>query len=742
MKKTLSILLVCVLVLNIFIVDCKGIEDKGANIGKSSYLYDTEFSIYKGGLYEGAVRFTEDKVEIARVDARTRVKLYYNKLKPEDNRGGLNYEMLYKNINSYCEGEWKGEEIRLQNGDMYSKHITYTGKVDGKKVTAQLWAQRETGRVMDILTVDGEVIGFIRSGGTQMIIMVKKGYEKITPLVKYDDPILSPIKYGINHLGNYMVEMRDGVKLATEVYLPEGIKSNKKIPTIFIRSCYGKSEEADPFLPYVSRGYALVLQDVRGRDDSEGEFLPYYHEREDASDSIDWIVSQKWSDGNVGMWGASYLGYVVMAAAESGHPNLKAVVSEVNVGSPFIDTVRPGGAVGSFLTLGWSLAQSMGKRMDFEGKEIDANSLINIRPLKEIPKQVIGKESYQWSVWSKHYKYDDFWRHGDLTEHGHKIKAAVLLQSGWHDGDIKGVAESWRALTKHDVPNRRIVLGPWHHGLNSNRDMMDFKYGNNAIDYNFDIRILKWFDRFLKDIKNGEDKKPRATYYLDTENKWMTSDDWNPKETTSTNIYLASDGNANSRLGDGKIVSAPAKTMKDVYKYDPKNAFGSEDMMECAPIVLNELEMRNDTAIYTSKPLAEDLAIAGAMHAEFYASSSAVDTDWNVIIAEIDENGVSRKICDNAIRAEYRNGFNKPKLLTPGKVEKYRIELPYQGHVFKKGHKLRVIITSSNQYMFFPNTNTGKDPFDEPKPIIATQKIYHGTKYPSHIELPVLYGKL
>ncbi|WDV46291.1 CocE/NonD family hydrolase [Clostridiaceae bacterium M8S5] len=711
----------------------------------SIYLYNTEFSIYKAGLYEGTIRFTEDKIKRAPVDARTRVQLYYDEYKQEDALGELPYNMLYKNMKCYCEGEWKGEETRLENGDLYSKHITYTGEVDGKKVTSQLWAQRENGRVTDILTVDGEVIGFIQPGRTQMIIMVKKGYEKVTPLVKYDDPILSPIRYGVNFLGNYMVEMRDGVKLATEVYLPEGIKPDEKIPTIFIRTCYGKGDEVGRFLHFVSRGYAFVLQDVRGKDDSEGEFLPYYHERDDASDTIDWIVAQKWSDSNVGMWGASYLGYIVMSAAESGHPNLKAVVSEVNVGSPFIDTIRPGGTVGSWLTLGWSLAQSVDRRMDFdifEGKSVKTNDVINIRPIKEIPKEVIGKESYHWDVWSKHYKYDDFWRHGDLTEHGHKIKAAMLIQSGWHDGDIKGVAESWRALTKHDVPNRRIVLGPWHHGLNSNRDMMDFKYGNNAIDYDFDIRVLKWFDRFLKDIKNGEDKKPRATYYLDTENKWMTSDDWNPKETTLTNVYLASNGNANSRLGDGKIVSSPAETMEDIYKYDPKNAFGTEDMMECEPIVLNELEMRSDTVVYTSEPLTEDLAVVGAMHAEFYASSSAVDTDWNVIIAEIDEDGVSRKICDNALRAEYRKGFNNPELLTPGEVEKYRIELPYQGHVFKKGYKLRVIITSSNQYMFFPNTNTGVDPFDEPEPIIATQKIYHGTKYPSHIELPVLYGKM
>lgn len=716
---------------------------------KNKYLFDTDFAIYRSGLYDGIVRFTEKNIQFGKVDRRTRVQLYFDEYKSNNNGpdpNGPNPDLfikIYKNINLYNETKWYGDKVILENGDVFNRHITFTGEVNGKEVVSQLWAERSSQDVMDIITVDNKIVAFIRPGRTTMEILVVKGYENVTPLTKYNDTLLSKIEYGINFLGNFMVPMRDGIKLATEVYLPDGIKS--KIPSILVRTCYGKKDVINDFEHFVSRGYAVIIQDIRGRDDSEGDFLPYYHERDDGSDTIDWITSQKWSDGNVGMWGASYLGFIVMAAATSGNPNLKAIVNEVNVGSPFVDTIRPGGTVGSWLTLMWSLAQSIDKRIDFSvfsGQSVNPLDAINLRPLEEIPEKTIGKKSYHWDIWAKHYKYDDFWKHGDLTEHGHKIKSAMLVQSGWHDGDIKGVAETWEILTKYDVPNRRIVLGPWPHSLNTIRDMMDFHYGNNAIDYDFDTRILRWFDRFLKGIDNGEDKQPRATYYLDNENKWMTSEEWNPKETTITNFYLYSNGNANSCLGDGKIVFEPkTESMEDTYLCDPNNACGSIELIEQEPIICNEFEMRSDVLVYTSDELTEDLAVVGEICAEFYASSSAVDTDWCVRITDVDENGISRKIGDSIIRAEYRKGRNNLELLTPGKIEKYNLSITFCGHVFKKGHKLRVEITSTYQYFSFPNTNTGINPFEEPKPVIAIQKIYHNKKYPSHIKLPVLNEK-
>lgn len=192
-----------------------------------NYLFKTEFAIYEGGLYQGIIRFKEDKIEIAPVDKRTREPLYFNEYKACDAVGRLGYNRIHRGIAGYASAKWDNVETRLSNGDLYSQHKTYSGQVDGKNVSAQLWAQRESGDVIDIITVDGEVVAFIHPGRTGMVILVKNGYQELTPLSKYDDPILSPIKYGINFLGNFMVAMRDGIKLATEVYLPEGISDDQ-----------------------------------------------------------------------------------------------------------------------------------------------------------------------------------------------------------------------------------------------------------------------------------------------------------------------------------------------------------------------------------------------------------------------------------------------------------------------------------------------------------------------------------
>jgi putative CocE/NonD family hydrolase len=303
-----------------------------------------------------------------------------------------------------------------------------------------------------------------------------------------------------------------------------------------------------------------------------------------------------------------------------------------------------------------------------------------------------------------------------------------------------GVQETWRFLTRNDTPGRRIVLGPWPHGLNAFRDCRDLEFGDNAIDYDFDTRILRWFDLYLKGVQNGEDKKPRAIYYLIGENNWCESSDWNPAESRLVNLYISSSGHANSMFGDGKIrFSAPEEeTGFDKYTYDPEQPIGDDGHVE--PYHCNHIQLRNDCLVYDTEPLEKDVGMAGNVYAEFYAASSAVDTDFIVRVSDVDEKGIARKISDNIIRAEFRKGFDKNEPLTPGSIERYEMEMYFHAYVFKAGHKIRVDITSSNYLEFFPNTNTGIDPYLDPKPVVAVNKIYHGKAYPSHVKLPVLYG--
>ncbi|MDP5275400.1 CocE/NonD family hydrolase [Chengkuizengella axinellae] len=704
-----------------------------------TYLNSTLFHYYCAGVYEGKIQFKEENIMHAKVDKRRRTQMQENVM-PSDYKASIPFQKIYENINHYVEAGWEGEEVKLNNEDIYQIHIQYSAVVENEQVVSQVWAYRND-TALDIVTVEGEIIAFVCPNRNGMEILVKEGYEKCTPLVVYDDPLLSKPKYGVNDLGTFLIPMRDGVKLATDVYLPEGIDQREKLPTILVRTCYDRNIKKEFFMHWVHKGYAVVNQDVRGRADSEGDLVPFYYERDDGSDTIDWIVSQEWSDGNVGMWGASYLGYVVVAAATSGHPNLKAVVDEVNVGSPFTDTVRRGGAVCSWPLLSWTLAQSVGTRTDFSifaGETVSVDEVVEARPIKEIPQKIIGKNSGPWDIWSEHPEYDDFWRNCTYSERGDQVNVSMFVISGWYDGDSPGISETWRMLSEHDVPNRKLWLGPWEHNPNRARDYGGLNFSNDAVVYHYDVNVLRWFDRYLKGIENGIDQEPKATYYVVGDNEWKTSDNWTPEEAEVTPFYLGSTGRANSSFGDGTLSDTPKKesVSEDRYIYDPKQPVEFSGYRE--PENLNKIELRNDILVYTSEILTEDMVVAGELSAEIYASSTGKDTDWVITLSDVDEEGNSIRLSDYIMRAKYRNGFDQPEELTPGKVEKFEIFMQNMAYTFKRGHKLRFSITSSSKFIAFPNTNTGLNPYDDAEPIVVEQRVLHNEKFPSHIKLPLI----
>lgn len=321
----------------------------------SAYFQSTTFNLYCAGVYEGKIRFAEKGIMHAKVDARRRTQMQENVLQ-ERTPYILPFAKIKMSLVHYAEAIWQGDEVTLGNGDLYARHVRYTafmaeqvgeagragepgglgepegegqkdqkgpegaGRPDrpGKEVTSQVWAMRKD-TALDIVTVDGRIIAFVAPNRYGMEVLVAEGYEALTPLVVYEDPLLSKPEFGVNDLGTFLIPMRDDVRLATDVYLPEGFQSAQGLPTILIRTCYDRNLRKEFFKRWANKGYAVVNQDVRGRADSEGELVPFYYERDDSADTIDWIVSQEWSNGDVGMWGASYLGYVVTAASTSGH---------------------------------------------------------------------------------------------------------------------------------------------------------------------------------------------------------------------------------------------------------------------------------------------------------------------------------------------------------------------------------------------------------------------------------------
>lgn len=705
--------------------------------------YFEGMNLYSSGVFDAVVHFQEEGLMIAYVDQRTRFLQTPTAPWVQD-FVVMDLAGIQKKCPEYLAARWEGERVELPCGDVYSRHITYedqTGRV------SQVWAQRNADPALDIITLEGEVIAFLMSNRYGMEVVVRPGCEDLTPLVQYrTDPLLSQPVYGIDCLGIQQCAMRDGVKLAQRVYLPQGGQPGQKWPTILVRSCYTKERFGYKLSKYVNKGYALVMQDVRGRGDSEGDLDPFAYERDDGSDTVDWIVSQPWSDGNVGMWGASYLGHVVVQAATSGNPHLKCVIDEVNVGSPFIDTVRRGGALCSQPLLCWALAQSSGQRpnMYYMSDTVDWAPMMDIRPLSSLAEKVLGTPKNDlWKKWTTHDEENAWWQRGDFTRNFHRVKVPMMVISGWYDGDGLGVSETWRGLTKYDVPGRRIVLGPWEHGPNTTRDVEGVAFGNNAIIYNFDINNLRWYDYYLKGIQNGMDGEPRATYYVVGENQWHTSDDWSPAEARMTCCYLDSDGRANSCWGDGRLEwENPAQECSDTYHYDPQTPFSdlvSAQVGHRSPINYKGHESGEDMLVYTSKPLERDVILAGEISAEFFASSSALDTDWILRLTDVDEEGNSRQLSENIIRAKFRDGFETAKLLEPGKVERYFLQMESNGWRLAKGHRLRVQVQSSSKNLVFPNTNTGDNPFEDMGSVVAVNKIYHGGRYPSHINLPLIF---
>ncbi|MBA4495586.1 CocE/NonD family hydrolase [Paenactinomyces guangxiensis] len=701
------------------------------------------FSYYQSGIHTADIMFNSSGILHRRRDIETSNWTSWSEL-------SNHYEMplaeIEKKLPEWNRINWQsGDDVFTSRGDHYQRYLKVEETVGGDQREAWVWALRKATNPVDLVIENGKVIAFMLFGREGGSVLVKPGCERLTPLKLWDDPRLSKAEYGVNHLGRHDVVTRDGIRLAADVWLPSGLPEGKKVPAILVRTPYGRRDEqlgGSRWLRFVNRGYALMIQDTRGREDSEGEWIPKVHEMNDGEDTLNWIARQSWSDGRVGMIGGSYLGYVQWAAAATGNPHLKAIVSYVTAGTPFVDLPRKGGTILSGL-LAWTFMMAE-QTMNSEALERDDwDEVLKIRPIKDIPQKVLGKEIPFWSEWMKHTDYDEFWARSDWSRHGDKVNVPSLLVSGWYDDNGMGTTEAWEMNEKHGREHLRMILGPWYHKANTTRDIHDIPFGNNAIRYDLDLLQLRWFDRFLKEIPNGVDQEARVEYYMVGENEWKKSTAWPPEEVEYTPFYFHSHGDANTSNGKGKLLSVcPGKQPPDTYIFhpdDPAPYLIDVSENECSvPENYREVELRDDVLVYTSEPLSEEMAIAGDIYAVLYVSSSARDTDFLVRLTDVDEQGNSIRLSDGIIRARYRHSFTRPEWLEPGSIEKIEIKMTKIANVFKKGHRIRVSVTSGAKNLAFPNHNTGNDPATDTEIVIATQRVYHDSKNASHIKLPVI----
>ena len=601
----------------------------------------------------------------------------------------------------------------------------------------------------------------------QRAAYVREGYEALR-LRAEPDSLLSRPEFEVAVEKNVMVRMRDGKKLATDIYKPA---AEGAFPVILIRTPYGKDMSELKARFYARRGYVFAVQDCRGRFASEGSWNPFFDEPKDGYDTVEWLAARPWSSGKVGMIGGSYLGWVQWWAAREAPPHLATIIPNVAPPDPYFNIPYE---YGSFFLLGaiwWAdvleqraTADLSGKAMGAIGEKRYANLLRHL-PVIDLDEKVLGKKNRYWREWIKHPDNDSYWRRASFLEDLGNFKAPVYHQSGWFDGDGIGSKLNYLAMARSGGATQKLVLGPWGHtDAAVRRGPVDTDFGPNAI-IDLEGSYLRWLDRWLKGIENGIDREPLVSLFVMNTNRWLTGPAYPLPETKFTKLYLSSGGAANTSKGDGRLAfDAPgAGSPSDSYVYDPADPtpdpgfyMTPEDLAEEEPkdstktVSVEEErekvfayhgkvdEERSDILVYETAPMSDSLVVAGPVSAVIYASSSAKDTDFFVRLSVIDEKGLVFPLVHGTIRARYRESFSKPTLLAPGEIYEYRLDLWQTGITIPKGRKLRVEVASASFPTFSRNLNTGKHNETETKFVKATQRIYHDARYPSDVLLPVI----
>jgi putative CocE/NonD family hydrolase len=541
---------------------------------------------------------------------------------------------------------------------------------------------------------------------------------------------------------------RDGTILTLDLLAP---RAQGAYPVVLIRTPYDKVavRELQPGtkagLPYdyeflmglVTHGYVVAIQDVRGRFNSDGEWHPYVHEQEDGFDTVEWIVDQPWCDGNVGMVGRSYVGYVQWAAAAQRPRGLKAIVP---IGAQPDLFVSGFPMLNGVFNLPMSeMVVAMGRRSfqirDFMSSVMDkSHDYFRTLPIAAIPRAAGGEPPSWWHEMMQHPTRDEYWRRGAYVDALEEIEVAAMNVSGWYDLTLHGALENYRRVhesgAEHARTEQRLVMGPWAHwaDVSAARDGVDF--GERAVG-GLGPYITRFFDRWLKGVDNGLDGDDRAHVFAMGANEWWSAPKWPFPGTEFTPFYLHADGRLST--------DAPGDEGPDTYRHDPENPVEGAWSMHNGPVDDRGLADRPDVLTYTTDLLAQPLDVAGPLTFVLHASSSARDTDWHVRLVDVHPDGYAQFLAHGVLRARFRESFAEPSLLTPGRVERYEIDLTGTANRFLPGHRIRVEIASSWFPRYERNLGGGADnPFFETDAIVAEQTIFHDAARASWVVLPLV----
>ena len=565
------------------------------------------------------------------------------------------------------------------------------------------------------------------------------------------------------------IAMRDGVKLFGDVYLPD---SDGPFPTIIQRTPYDKTsplsnQMLDP-IKTAKAGYAFVIQDTRGRYSSDGIFRPFVDEINDGYDTIEWAASQDWSTGYIGMCGASYVGATQWLAATSNPPHLVTIIPNVTASNYHNGWTYQGGAFELGFNVSWTMLQltlanfrNLSRSYDISQEQrsslIDAidNMTLSFKelPLKQFPNLKSGLAEYFYE-WLDHPSYDDFWRKLSIEDNHNKICIPALNIGGWYDIFLGGTISNYVGMTNHGASDKarqgqKLIIGPWQHGSRGSSIAGDQYFGirADAMALGLDYIHLRWYDYWLKGIDNGILDEPKVKIFVMGDNLWRDENEWPIQRAENTRYYFHSNGKANTRLGDGYLdVNPPTDEPYDVYLYNPNDPVPTVGgPLCCNPYFVKNgafdqgaIEDRSDILIYTTPQLDTDVEVTGPIAVSLWAITSALDTDFTAKLVDVCEDGCARNLTDGIIRARYRDSMSDPSLITPNEPTCYKIDLWATSNCFKKGHRIRIEISSSNFPRFDRNSNTGGEISEDKLLLPALQKVLHTSDYPSYITLPIV----
>ena len=554
-------------------------------------------------------------------------------------------------------------------------------------------------------------------------------------------------------LKDVAVPMRDGVVLRADVLLP---KAEGQFPTLVYRTPYGKEDapkEWSTFERLPARGYAVVIQDVRGRYSSDGAFLPYQNEGKDGYDTIEWAARQAWSNGNVGTFGLSYPGAVQWLAAVENPPHLKAMVPAMTFSTPRNFFYSGGLFDGSWLEWIWmNIAPDARKRKNLPGPKTEEEAKATWKlehermeeylPLRDLPDLKHAAPFYY--EWLARASADPWWDWAELRNKYDRVHCAVLNFSGWYDEAYgpDGATANFNGLlaTRKGAKNpaTRTIIGPWTHGAQDTQKSGERDFGPTApVDY--DELILRWMDHYLRGMDNDVEKETPVRIFVMGTNTWRDEKSWPLKRAQATSLYLGSDS-ANTQVGKLLNVSGNSKSETSSFSSDPAHpvadiydAYGAHDYRALAG--------REDVLVFDSEPVAKDTEVTGPITAEMYVSADVKDFDLWVRLLDVAPDGTALNLMSpglDVLRASWRNETVKPELLEPGKIYKLTLNRMLTSNAFLKGHKIRVQISGAFYPHFSRNLQTGESEIVSKDSRMGRIVVHHDAEHASRIVLPIV----